>query len=166
MAEIPLTRGMVAIVDEEDFEQIKDLSEKKWQATRIDRGGKNKLYYAKRGGGQRALPLIYMHQLLLDVPKDKEVDHIDGNGLNNRRSNLRICYHPQNCFNRRKQFNTSSIYKGVYWNKQRHKWQAQIKFEGRRHFLGRFTNEVQAALAYNKAAKKEYGEFATLNKIK
>ena len=158
MTEIPLTQGMVTVVDDEDFDY---LNQWKWHVLRVE-----KLCYAVRsvrkgkGGSQ-----ILMHRQLLNVPKGKETDHKDGDGLNNCRSNLRICNHQQNHYNLRNQVNTSSIYKGVHWDKDKHKWRASLKVEGKIKRLGRFKDEVQAALAYNWAALNYFGEYARLNII-
>jgi len=174
MAEIPLTQGMVAIVDEENSDYLAHFT---WCASREDNGeegAENKIYYAVRGWREgKKQHRITMHQVLAEhwglvVAPGSELDHVDGNGLNNRRSNLRICTHRQNIWNRRKQANTSSIYKGVSWDKRREKWEAYFhlpgtKRKGKKEFLGYFVTEEQAALAYNDAATKYFGEFARLN---
>lgn len=98
---------------------------------------------------------IFMHTLIMGT---KGVDHIDGNGLNNVRSNLRPATASQNAANRKAQ-GGSSRYKGVSWHKRSCKWQAQIK----RTNLGYFDDEKEAARAYDDAAREDYGEFARLN---
>ena len=96
----------------------------------------------------------------------KGIDHRDMNGLNNQRSNLRFCTLSQNAMNRRKRENTSSIYKGVYFNNQRgKKWKAQIRINGKQIHLGLFDFEVDAARAYNMKAIELFCEFANLNII-
>jgi len=157
MAEIPLTQGMVAIVDTEDFDY---LNRWKWCAFR----GGRELYYAAQNGNQggKSHGMIFMHRLILGVPSRK-IDHRDRNGLNNRRSNLRVCTHQQNLFNQTQRVNTSSIYKGVSWRKDRQEWIAYIRINGKRKHLGYSINEEQAALAYNEAATLYFGEFARLN---
>ena len=177
MAEIPLTRGMVAIVDEEDFDYLNQWS---WCASREDNGGEgaeNKIYYAVRGWREgKKQHQITMHQQLAkfwgwQLKGREEIDHEDTDGLNNRRPNLRRCLHRQNIQNRRKQrtykgVNTSSKYKGVSRNKRREKWEAYICLpyqKGRKRCLGLFEDEEQAALAYNEAATNYFGEFARLN---
>lgn len=154
--EIPLTQGMVALIDEEDYAH---LNQWKWHILRVE-----KLCYAARSikDGENG-GTILMHRQLLNVPNGKEIDHKDGNGLNNCRSNLRICNHQQNHYNLRNQVNTSSIYKGVHWDKDKHKWRASLKVEGKIKRLGRFKDEALAALAYNQAATKYFGEYARLN---
>ncbi len=154
MPEIPLTQGMVAVVDQEDYAS---LNQRKWYVLKVE-----KLCYAVRSvkGG-----VVLMHRQLLNVTQGKEIDHKDGDGLNNCRSNLRTCNHQQNHYNLRNRLNTSSIYKGVSWDKDKHKWRASLKAEGKIKHLGRFKDEALAALAYNEAATKYHGEYARLNII-
>lgn len=107
-----------------------------------------------------------LHRYLTDCPSDKIVDHINHNGLDNRKSNLRICTYGENNQNSRsKKDNTSSLYKGVYWKKKDNKYVAQIGFEGKKIHLGYFDNDVDGAIAYNKKAEELFGEFACLNII-
>lgn len=106
-----------------------------------------------------------LHRLLMGEPKGKVVDHIDGNALNNKRSNLRICTHKQNMRNKKKtNKGSSSQYKGVTFHKKSQKWRANITIK-KVKYLGQFDSEVQAAKKYNEAAIKYYGEFARLNVI-
>jgi hypothetical protein len=105
---------------------------------------------------------IYMHHFILGV-KGVIVDHINGNGLDNRKSNLRICTHKQNCRSSRKRKKSVSKYKGVHWCRKTKKWVAQIGLDGRTKHLGYFKIEKNAALAYDRAAVKYFGEFALLN---
>jgi len=104
-----------------------------------------------------------MHRFILNAPRHKLVDHIDGNGLNNRKANLRLCNHSQNAWNRRPNSGCHSKYKGVYWNKDKKKWHATISKSYKRIHLGYFDNEIEAARAYDKKAKEFFGEFAYLN---
>lgn len=92
-------------------------------------------------------------------------DHINNNGFDNRRKNLRPASHQMNLANRGPQVNNTSGYKGVTWDKSRDKWKAQIKVMQKCVFVGRFDDKVEAAKAYNQAAKKHFGEFAWLNPI-
>lgn len=109
---------------------------------------------------------ILMHQMVLPCPTGYTPDHIDGNGLNNQRNNLRIATHSQQHQNKRKtKLVTSSQYKGVHWNKVKQRWHAQIKKDGKPKYLGLFSSEKDAALAYNRAALEMFGEFAQLNVI-
>lgn len=103
-----------------------------------------------------------MHQMIL--PGRKEVDHRDTNGLNNQRDNLRGCGRNENRYNSRKTTRAcTSRFKGVSWNKFDKKWTAMIGFQGKSHYLGQFTDEVEAAKAYNAAAVRMFGEFARPN---
>ena len=111
-----------------------------------------------------------IHQLVakefLRNPNDKPcIDHIDGNKTNNSLDNLRLCSYSQNNRNSSKRENTSSIYKGVCWDKSLGKWKAQIQINGGQNHLGLFTNEKEAAQAYNEKAKELFKEFAKLNII-
>jgi hypothetical protein len=146
VAKIPLTQGKTALIDAADFSRV---SAFRWIALR---NGRN--WYAMRWPG------IYMHRLILGV---REVDHINGNGLDNRRCNLRPATRSQQMQNSRKRLDTSSLYKGVYWDKTYGIWRAQIRINGRAISLGRFDNEVEAAKAYDKAAKEAFSEYARTN---
>jgi hypothetical protein len=148
---IPLTKGKVAIVDAEDYEW---LSKYKWHA--VDTGGK---FYAYRCRNKRS---ISMHRMIMGEPKGKVVDHRDGNSLNNRRSNLRICTAAENQRNRRFTGGVSR-YKGVCFVKKLNKWRTEITFDGRQIHIGLFKDEISAGKAYDKKAKELFGEFAYLN---
>ncbi len=159
MKEIKLTKGYVALVDDADYEW---LNQWKWfSATR--RG----MVYANRNdkrnaGKQRT---IAMHRLILGITGVDDLgDHIDGNGLNNQRANLRKCTRQENTLNRRKIKYGISMYKGVRVNKKG-KIHAVITFDKKRIFLGNFKTEPEAAKAYNNAAKIYHGEFAQLNSL-
>lgn len=151
MKEIPLTRGKVAIVDDEDYEY---LSQWKWYC---ENSG-----YARRTFNSVS---VLMHVLLMNYPEKGQIDHINGNKLDNRRSNLRICSHQENNRNKSKAKGKTSKYKGVWFDKSRNRWQAYIDHEYKRYHLGRFKTEIEAAKAYNKKAKELFGQFAKLNKV-
>lgn len=110
-----------------------------------------------------------LHRIILNCKKHQIVDHIDGNGLNNQLCNIRVCTQMQNTHNtNRHKDKTSSKYKGVFKSKEKGRrkiWKAEICFNGKRSHLGWFTLEKEAALAYNEAAIKYFGEFAKPNKI-
>lgn len=108
--------------------------------------------------------MLHMHQVILEVPKGMVVDHINNDTMDNRSANLRAATTAQNSYNRKKlSRQCSSKYKGVWWHKSSLKWQARIIFEKKRIHLGTFKNEIDAAKAYDEAAKKYHGEFACLN---
>lgn len=164
MKEIKLTRGQVALVDDEDFEELNQYA---WHAFR---GQKAKDYYAMRTiwvNGKSKHEFMHRHILKLTDSQIK-CDHKDGNRLNNQRENLRTATSSQNEANKKKKLACSSTYKGVCWDKRKQKWIAYIrspsgKGRGRRKYLGYFTDEIEAAIAYNRAAEQIFGQFALLN---
>ncbi len=103
-----------------------------------------------------------MHRVIMNPPDDMVVDHIDSNGLNNRRTNLRVCTLLQNSYNR-KTIKASSQYKGVRWNKRKKRWVSSISPNGKFILIGYFKDELTAAKAYDEKAKEFFGEFAYLN---
>ena len=148
--EIQLTKGKVAIVDDEDFDR---LNQWKWCAYQNRR-----TFYAVRRLGDKK---VHMHHLLMPKP----VDHVNGNGLDNRRCNLRQATNQQNCMNQRKILNAASKFKGIHWKMPNKKWVAQIRFNYKLKHLGYYESEIEAAKAYNEAAKRLFGKFARLNDL-
>lgn len=144
MKQIELTQGKVALVDDEDFEM---LNSRKWYAAKS-----NRTFYAYSG------KCTSMHRVIMNPPSDMVVDHIDGNGLNNTRKNLRVCTQIENKWNNRKPVTNTSGLKGVYFFAK--KWQASIGANGKTKYLGRFGTAEEAEAAYKKAAKELRGEFA------
>ena len=156
MKKIPLTQGKFAIVDDADFEW---LNQWKWRALK----GSNDNWYAMRRQRQNSKRIpVYMHREILKPSSNMLTDHKDHNGLNNQRNNLRAATSAQNHQNRRKHRGISR-FKGVCWNQQYAKWQAQIKVKGKHFHLGRFLSEIEAAKVYDKAATKFFGDFACTN---
>lgn len=155
--EIPLTQGQIALVDEEDYEW---LSQYNWLAS----SKKGKTCYAGRHIFSKG-PFEWMHRKLLGLTygDGKIVDHINRNGLDNRRCNIRIANKSLNSINRPLQRNNTSGYRGIYWDKKRNLWEVQIKTKGIRKHLGRFADIKAAALAFDKEALRQRGEMAVLN---
>lgn len=155
MKEIPLTRGKVALVDDEDFAE---LSKYKWYASTEVRGR----VCAVRCIWNPRRQTIYMHRII--VPGYPQVDHIDGNALDNRRSNLRgaTAMENQRAY-RCPKTNTSSRFRGVSWHRRDGVWRAYIKVGQKGYSLGTFRTEEDAAKEYDKAALRLFGEFTHLN---
>jgi hypothetical protein len=150
---IPLTQGKYAIVDPEDYER---LMQYKWFAKRFK--GR---FYAGRTVKKRT---VRMHQAIIGDVEGKIIDHINHNGLDNRKANLRFATMQQNSWNQRKsRGNYSSRYKGVAWSKSRKKWRTRITLNGRVIFIGHFDDERTAAMAYDARAKELFGDYAAPN---
>jgi hypothetical protein len=155
---IPVGRGKYAIVDADDYDR---LAKYKWQ---VHYDGNT--YYAFRrtsGGAGKKRRRILMHREIMDIPEGLVCDHINRKALDNRKANLRPATSSQNNCNTRKRGQATSRYRGVGRATTSNKWVAQIKVNGRQIYLGTFDNKVDAAKAYDAAAKKYHGEFAVLN---
>lgn len=162
MKKIKLTQGKFVLVDDCDYEY---LNQWKWCTGKL-----RNTFYAVRGSRRsesKKRKLIYMSKVILQRMeiKFKQVDHIDGNGLNNQRSNLRSATNQENLFNQGLRSDNTSGHKGVSWNKRVQKWQVCIRVNGKNKHLGLFDDIEDAARAYNQAAKKHYKKFARLNVI-
>lgn len=150
---ILLTKGQIAFVDEAMYEE---LNQYKWHFN-----GR----YAARTDPESSKP-IYMHRQILhklNAPRAAYTDHIDGNTLNNQRNNLRDVTGAQNGYNKRTTKNAVSPYKGVTYERKKQCWRAAIYPHGMRRCLGYFHDEIEAALAYDRAACIHFGEYARLN---
>ena len=168
---IPLTQGKFAIIDKEDYDKV---MEYKWFAVR----DKNNFYAATHGKNRET---IKMHRLILGLNDRNNIcDHKDHNGLNNTKSNLRVCTFNENIKNTSSRINSTSVYLGVCYKPTRkrrlkngnysitnikNKWVSQIQCNKKKYFIGRFETEKEAAIAYNNEAIKKFGEFANLNNI-
>lgn len=144
---VKLSNGKYAIVDVSDYASVSKLS---WHF---------RMGYATRWNGDS------MHRILMKPEGRLEVDHINGDRLDNRRSNLRVCTRSQNMRNRKTATRTKSGFKGVAWHKGNKKWIAHLKTGGKTIHLGYFTDKKKAALAYNNGAIIHHKEFANLNVV-
>ena len=155
---IPLTQGFVCIVDDADYEWI---NARKWKASPEG----PTCVYANRTvhGPNGRSSQERMHRIIAGAKEGELVDHINGDTLDNRRSNLRIADASHNSCNRKSVRGSSSSFKGITWHRGVRKWQAAIKAHGRQHYLGVFASEVDAAKAYDAAAREMHGDFARLN---
>jgi hypothetical protein len=153
MKEIQLTQGKVAYIDDDDFDRV---SKYKWRAYKC-----RYTYYAiTRYEHTPPYSQVSLHRFLMDCDKDKVVDHIDGDGLNNQKSNLRIVSIQQNCSNRINLMkNNTSGYRGVYWKLPHKRWNSCIRFKGKLFYIGNFNTPEEAARAYDKKAKELFGEY-------
>ena len=145
MKKIPLTQGKLALIDDEDFDLV---SKHKWSVSNI---GHN--FYATT----RSKDTKYMHRLVMNNPAGLEIDHINGDGLDNRKKNLRVCDRSRNSANRRN-FKNSTGFRGVAKQSLSNTYQAGIWIRGKRIYLGTFKTPEEASLAYRKKYREEYGE--------
>jgi hypothetical protein len=159
MIEIPLTQGLVALIDDEDEEQARF----KWFAA-----ASGPAIYAARNArvAERAAgapSFIRLHRAIMQASRGQEVDHVNGDTLDCRRANLRLATRTQNMQNRGRQRNGASGFKGVSKWKANPGWIAQITILGKRVYLGSFGTPEEAARAYDAAAREAFGVFARLN---
>ena len=156
--EIPLSQGLVALVDDVDYEWA---SKHKWHAHRKP---KENTWYARRNTVTWPnRKTLYLHREIMNAPPGIQVDHIDGNGLDCRRANMRLATKADNGRNRGKQSDNTSGFKGVTWNKSARKWVAQIKVNSKNIHLGYHNTAEAAARTYDEAAWKYFGDFARTN---
>jgi len=156
---IDLGEGQWTIVAPQDFYWLNNF---KWCVVGCD----ERMYAARvvRKIEFGRLKTVYLHRVIMSAPKGLLVDHRNNNGLDNRRNNLRLATHSQNMINRPKTKSpTTSRFVGVYFDKDRSKWVARIHLNNKCIWLGRLDNEIDAAKAYDKAAKQYHGDFARLN---
>ena len=160
MITIELTKGKTCIIDNIDI----DLKEFNW----VSRCASKSIYAYRHISTPNHR--VHMHRYIMErilnrsLRKGEHVDHIDHNGLNNCRNNLRLANSKENSYNRRKCIH-SSIYKGVSWNKRDSNWRVRIRIDGKLLSLGGYKNERDAAKAYNDVAIKYFGEYACLNTL-
>lgn len=156
MKRIPLTRGQSTVVSDDDYP---GLSRHCWHLRTT-----NHKKYAIRREYFPTPRWVRMHREILKATDELEVDHINGDGLDNRRENLRLCSHRENCrASKTKTPGTSSRFRGVTWHRIGKRWMAQLKKNGKRIYLGLFLAEEAAARCYDAAAIEHFGKFASLN---
>jgi RecJ-like exonuclease len=144
-----MKNGIVCLFDIEDYDKIKEYH---WHQNSDG-------YVVCNIQRDKKLVTILMHRLVMDAPDDAEVDHIHGNKLDNRKSELRIVAQSDNKKNRSMNINNTSGYKGVSWDKHKQKWVANIQCDGKPFYLGAFTSAYDAHIRYEKAAKALFGEY-------
>jgi hypothetical protein len=170
MPEVQLAHGKTLLIDEVDY----DLVQFKWSIEGGNKDRKRSSYLRRRTMKNRVRKQFWMHRVILgrmigrELLATETVDHINNNGLDNRRANLRLADTSQQKANVPKQRTyamnpTRSMYKGVVWYKDRRLWGAKIQRCGVERYLGSFISEIDAAKAYDKAAIECFGEFAKLN---
>lgn len=162
MKRIPLTKGKFALVDNEDYDYIVAMG--KWKCN--NSGYAVKSITTTNENGKIVNSDKIMHRIIMNCPKGVHVDHINGNGLDNRKSNLRLCSIQENSRNRGAQRNNTTGFKGVVYEASRGMFKSRIQVsKHKRIHLGYFKNPKEAARAYNEAAIKYHGEFAKLNEL-
>ncbi len=147
-------RHKLVTVDDADFKYLNQFN---WH---VDRDNAASSYF-----GSKRNKSMLMSRFIMNAPENLEVDHIDGNRLNNQRNNLRLATSAQNKMNRGPRRDNKSGYKGVSWHKQQEKWTARIMADDKYQSLGLFNSILDAAKAYNQAATKYHGKFAWLNVV-
>lgn len=152
---IPLTQGRIAVVDLADWPRVAPYT---WCTFTADR----KWIYAVTGSARCVNGRQFLHRLLLDAPPELQVDHIDHDGLNNRRANLRLVTLHQNLANARPH-GASSPYRGVTWDRYNCQWMARVTVQGQTQYLGRFVHAAEAARAVDAALHAAWGPYACLN---
>lgn len=157
MKEIGLSRGLVAIVDDDIYEQ---LANHKWHALNI----RGRFYAARTTWPERKM--VLMHRQALSISgRSIQIDHIDGNSLNNCRSNLRLCNNAENNRNKALTVSNTSGFKGVSWNSDAKKWNSRIKYNYKTFHIGLYSDLKECALSYDIAALLIHGEFAKTNGV-
>jgi hypothetical protein len=152
VAHIPLTQGYEAVIDAQDAHLVAGVM---WGARVAPRS----VYATRSVIVDGKMTTVQMHRLLMQAQPGTQVDHIDGDGLNNRRSNLRIADRAQNQHNKRISSSNTSGFKGVHWDSHKSRWRARICAYGRRFYLGYFSSPEEAYDRYCEASKKIHGKF-------
>jgi hypothetical protein len=160
---IKLTKGYETIVDDDDFEWLKKF---RWS---VNLSNPNAPRGIRNTGGRKHSGVVYIHREIARARQHEQVDHINGNPLDNRKENLRLCTAQENNWNKGLGIKNKTGYKGVFDRSKDNKkrpWQSKITINRKSLHLGFFETKEKAALAYNNAAKKHYGDFARLNEIR
>jgi hypothetical protein len=158
MKEIPLTHGQVAMVDDADYDWLMQWD---WKAQYAN--NTHGWYAVRYDCSLGECAVVRMHRVILGAKKSEFVDHIHHNGLDNRRTEIRLCTFNQNGHNRRMYLNNTTGFKGVSYEKQRDKYRARLQVNGKMVSIGRYLTPELAAAAYDAAAIKYFGEFALTN---
>lgn len=154
--EIPLSQGKIALVDDEDFDRVNQF---KWCAAATS---SSRTWYAMRGDYTGSKPrTIYLHRFILDAPSDMDVDHINHNGLDCRRENMRLATTSQNCCNRRKNVGSKFRFKGI--QARRNRFAVRVPFDGRLVHFRTYATQEEAARIYDAVVARLRGEFAHTN---
>ena len=152
LAYVPLTKGYEAVIDAADAQFVGGWN---WFAK-----VKSRTVYVRRNDFSSGRQItVLLHRVLMDAQDGQDIDHRDGNGLNNQRINLRIATKSQNMHNQRLRSDNVSGFKGVYWNKAERKWAAAIKLHGKQRHLGCFQTPELASAAREAASTELHGEF-------
>lgn len=158
MKTIPLSKGFVAEVDDDVFDELMNY---KWWVQKT----KHRRYAVTDVSRLSSRTFVYMHRVIARATHDLVVDHVDGDGLNNQRRNLRCCATHDNLANSAKRSDNTSGYKGVYWSKQNKKWMVMHMYKRQRLYLGCFNDPKEAAIAYDRSLEQRCGRFAKTNKM-
>ena len=157
--ESPKYGNKEVIIDAENWDKIKKY---RWVVAYAKR--MNTFYVQTKININHKITTLKLHRLIMNIDNvNLEIDHINHNPLDNREINLRICTHRQNLRNQR--IRQKKEFKGIHWYKPLQKWQTHIVYNYKKYHLGYFENEFDAAVAYNRAAIKYFGEFAELNNV-
>lgn len=156
---ISLNKGNCTIVDNDEYEKFGNLT---WF---ICNGYAKRSFRLKSVERSKSNRQAHLHREILNAPKGMCIDHINGDKLDNRKSNLRLCTNQENIRNSKVMIKNTSGFKGVSWMKSKSKWRARIKVNMREIHLGLFASKLDAVRCYNKGAKRYFSDFAYINKV-
>ena len=159
MAYLELTKGFKTRLDAKDADAMGAFN---WYA-QTGSGNRKRMYAARRVGGRLNGKIIYLHRILTGAKTHQQVDHINGDSLDNRRRNLRLCSHGQNRMNSLRYSSNTSGFKGVSFRKDTGMWDCRLTVKGRQIIGGCFKTAELAAHAYDRLSKKYHGKFGYLN---